>query len=106
MRLVEFSLHGIIELSSLYRNRGTLDHLSGAKRKLRGAAYTIFAMKRMKENPDTLMNGVKPIKMIYTCSLRQVTDYSLHGISIVKIIKGSSLKVSQCAIIATITGHC
>lgn len=50
------------KLSTAHR-KGTLDHLSAfnAKRKLRGAVYTIFAMKRMMENPEPLplTNGVK-----------------------------------------------
>lgn len=50
------------KLSTAHR-KGTLDHLNAfnAKRKLRGAVYTIFAMKRMMENPESpaLMNGVK-----------------------------------------------
>lgn len=50
------------KLSTAHR-KGTLDHLNAfnAKRKLRGAVYTIFAMKRMMENPEplALMNGVK-----------------------------------------------
>lgn len=35
--------------------KGTLEHLYAfnAKRKLRGAVYTIFAMKRMMDNPET-----------------------------------------------------
>ena len=51
------------KLSTAHR-KGTLDHLNAfnAKRKLRGAVYTIFAMKRMMENPEPLTNGVKPIK--------------------------------------------
>jgi len=50
------------KLSTTHR-KGTLDNLNAfnAKRKLRGAVYTIFAMKRMMENPEplALMNGVK-----------------------------------------------
>ena len=50
------------KLSTTHR-KGTLDHLNAfnAKRKLRGAVYTIFAMKRMMENPEPMavLNGVK-----------------------------------------------
>lgn len=47
------------KLSTAHR-KGTLDHLNAfnAKRKLRGAVYTIFAMKRMMENPEPLTNGI------------------------------------------------
>ena len=50
------------KLSTVHR-KGTLDALNAfnAKRKLRGAVYTIFAMKRMMENPEPLRNGVKSI---------------------------------------------
>lgn len=35
--------------------KGTLEHLNAfnAKRKLRGVVYTIFAMKRMMDNPES-----------------------------------------------------
>lgn len=49
------------KLSTAHR-KGTLDHLNAfnAKRKLRGAVYTIFAMKRMMDNPESsASNSVK-----------------------------------------------
>lgn len=53
------------KLSTAHR-KGTLDHLNAfnAKRKLRGAVYTIFAMKRMHmlEKPEPLTNGAKSIQ--------------------------------------------
>lgn len=47
---------------STTNRKGTLEHLNAfnAKRKLRGAVYTIFAMKRMMDNPETAeSNAVK-----------------------------------------------